>query len=114
MKLPRIRAEQPPLRVRVTIPGDLRTALELYVQYYQAQYGDAVSLEALIPEMLTTFVSADRDFRVWQQGQSAGDLTPPSLPTTETARPKRVRPAASAAHNSAVTTNGVAAHDAEQ
>ena len=113
MKLPRIRTEQPPMRVRVTIPGDLRAALELYGQYYQAQYGDAVSLEALIPEMLTTFVSADREFRVWQQGQSAGDVTPPPLPTTETARSKRIRATASAAHNSAVTTNGVAAHDAE-
>ena len=113
MKLPRIHAEQPPARVRVTLPGDLKVALEAYAIYYREQYGDAVSLEALIPEMLTTFVSADREFRVWQQGQSESDLPPPSLPTPETARPKRVRSAASAAHTSADTANGVIDHAAE-
>jgi len=88
MKLQRIRAEQPPTRVRVTLPGDLKVALEAYAVYYREQYGDTVTLEELVPQILTTFVSADREFRVWQQGKIEGDTAPHSLLTTEYDRQK--------------------------
>ena len=56
MRLQRIRTALPPARVRVTLPGDLKSTLEAYAAYYHEQYGDVVGLEALVPQILTTFV----------------------------------------------------------
>lgn len=113
MKLPRLRPELPPVRIRLTLPGDLKAALESYAAYYRTQYGDTVNIEELIPEILQTFVTTDREFRLWQQAQSEGD-TPQQPSLVATPSPvKRDRAAARVAHNSAVTSNGVVLSEAE-
>ncbi len=80
MRLQRIRQTLAPARLRLTLSGDLKATLDLYATYYGEHYGETVSLDALIPQMLTAFVSNDREFRQWQHQVNATAL--PRLPLT--------------------------------
>jgi hypothetical protein len=96
MKLQRIRQELPPARLRLTLPGELKATLDAYAAYYRDQYGDLVGLEALIPQMLTTFVGNDRDFRQWQHAHAQPDSSSPlsSAPLTPRATESSAPPSA--------------------
>ena len=113
MKLQRICPELPPVRIRLTVPGDLKVVLEAYAAYYRKQYGDTVSLEELVPEILLTFVNTDREFRLWQQAQTEDDTVQQSSLVAAPAPTKSARPAARTAHNASATPNGVAPPEAE-
>lgn len=80
MRLQRIRQTLAPARLRLTLSGDLKATLDLYATYYAEHYGETVSLDALIPQILTAFVSNDREFRQWQHQVSNDAL--PRLPHT--------------------------------
>jgi len=54
-------------QVRVTLAGDLNAALERYARYYEHVHGDAVDSKALIPEILSAFLQADREFQLWSR-----------------------------------------------
>jgi hypothetical protein len=55
------------LNLAFSVAGDLNAALESYARYYEHVHGDAVDSKALIPEMLSTFLQADREFRSWSR-----------------------------------------------
>ena len=111
MRLQRIRTELPPARVRVTLPGDLKSTLDAYATYYHEQYGDVVGLEALVPQILTTFVSTDREFRAWQQAQTE-EHAPQRSPTSPLiARSKRSRSPVPSSQNPEVVHNGKPMND---
>ena len=67
MKLTRIARPLRSVQVRVTLAGDLNTALESYARYYEHVHGEAVDPKALIPEILHAFIDADREFQMWQR-----------------------------------------------
>lgn len=65
MKLARIARPLRSQQVRVTLAGDLNAALESYARYYEHVHGDPVDSKALIPEILSAFLQADREFHLW-------------------------------------------------
>lgn len=72
MKLTRIAKPLRSVQVRVTLPGDLNTALESYARYYEHVHGESVEPKALIPEILHAFIDADREFQAWSRSRSNG------------------------------------------
>jgi len=71
MKLARIAKPLRFLQVRVKLAGDLNADLESYARYYEHVHGDAVDLKALIPEILTAFLQADREFQSWSRSSGS-------------------------------------------
>lgn len=67
MKLARINEPLRSVQLRVMLAGDLNAALELYARYYEHIHGDSVEARALIPEILRTFLDADRQFHSWSR-----------------------------------------------
>ena len=55
--------------MRVTVAGELNSALENYGRYYEHVHGDSVEPRALIPEMLRAFIDADREFQAWSRSR---------------------------------------------
>ena len=69
MKLARIAKPLRSLQVRVKLAGDLNAVLESYARYYEHVHGDAVESKALIPEILSAFGQADREFQIWARSR---------------------------------------------
>jgi hypothetical protein len=82
MKLARIAKPLRSLQVRVTLAGDLNAALESYARYYEHVHGDAVDSKALIPEILSAFLQADRDFQTWARSSGSSHRRRPSPSST--------------------------------
>jgi len=78
MKLARIAKPLRSIQVRVTLAGDLNAALESYARYYQHVHGDSVDSKALIPEILTAFLQADREFQSWSRSSGSSHQRHPS------------------------------------
>lgn len=91
MKIARIAKPLHSLQVRVTLAGDLNAALESYARYYEHVHGDPVDSKALIPEILTAFLKADREFQSWSRsgvdGQQRPAATAPSTNGSTKAQP---------------------------
>lgn len=78
MKLARIAKPLRSLQIRVTLAGDLNTALERYARYYEHVHGDPVDSKALIPEILSAFLQADREFQIWSRSSGSSHHRRPS------------------------------------
>ena len=72
MKLIRITKPLRSVQVRVMVPGELNAGIENYARYYEHVHGDPVEPRALIPEMLRSFLDADREFQAWLRSGSNG------------------------------------------
>ena len=72
-----------PVKLSITVPADLAQALRDYAAVYRAAYGEAESVEELVPFMLASFLENDRGF-----AKARKDV--PALPVVET-RPRRGR-----------------------
>lgn len=70
--LAKIGAPGQPKQVRVSLEPALAAELDQYVEAYAASYGERVDLDALIPHMLHSFVSADRGFKKWKADAAKG------------------------------------------
>jgi hypothetical protein len=82
MKLARIAKPLRSLQVRVTLAGDLNAALESYARYYEHVHGDAVDSKALIPEILSAFLQADREFQTWAHSSGSSHYHRPGPSST--------------------------------
>ena len=82
MKLARIAKPLRSLQVRVTLAGDLNAALESYARYYEHVHGDAVGSKALIPEILSAFLQADREFQTWARSSGSSHYCRPGPSST--------------------------------
>jgi hypothetical protein len=82
MKLARIAKPLRSVQVRVTLGGDLNTALESYARYYEHVHGDAVDTRALIPEILAAFLDADREFHSWSRSSGSSHHRRPGPSST--------------------------------
>ena len=51
-----------PVKLTVTVQPDLAQALREYAAVYRAIYGEAESVEDLVPFMLASFLEGDRGF----------------------------------------------------
>jgi hypothetical protein len=51
-----------PAKLTITIQPDLAQALREYAAVYRATYGEAESVEELVPYMLASFLEGDRGF----------------------------------------------------
>jgi hypothetical protein len=83
MKLTRIAKPLRSLQVRVTLAGDLNAALERYARYYEHVHGDVVDSKALIPEILSAFLEADREFQSWSRSSGSGHHRRPDSFSTQ-------------------------------
>jgi hypothetical protein len=84
MKLARIAKPLRSLQVRVTLAGDLNAALDGYARYYEHVHGDPVDSKALIPEILSAFLQADREFQTWSRSSGNGHHRRPGSSSTNT------------------------------
>ncbi len=51
-----------PVKLTITIQPNLAQSLREYAAVYRATYGEAESVEELVPFMLTSFLEGDRGF----------------------------------------------------
>jgi hypothetical protein len=51
-----------PVKLTITVQPDLAQALREYAAVYRATYGEAESVEELVPFMLARFLEGDRGF----------------------------------------------------
>jgi hypothetical protein len=77
-----------PVKLTITVQPGLAQALREYAAVYHATYGEAESVEELVPFMLTSFLEGDRGF-------AKARKEAPELPVVEP-RPRRGRRKASA------------------
>lgn len=54
--------ERMPVKVTVSLSPELNDALADYATVYEETYGQAESVQVLIPAMLATFLEGDREF----------------------------------------------------
>jgi hypothetical protein len=54
--------DRTPVKITISIPPDLHQALAEYAEMYREAYGDAESVQELIPAMLASFLGSDRGF----------------------------------------------------
>jgi hypothetical protein len=72
-----------PVKMTITVQPDLAKALREYAAVYRATYGEAESVEELVPFMLASFLEGDRGF-------AKARKEVPELPVAEP-RPRRRR-----------------------
>jgi hypothetical protein len=65
-----------PVKLTITVQPDLAQALREYAAVYRAAYGEAESVEELVPFMLASFLEGDRGF-------AKARKEVPELPTVE-------------------------------
>jgi hypothetical protein len=82
MKLTRIAKPLRSLQVRVTLAGGLNAAIESYAHYYQHIHGDPVDSKTLIPEILSAFLEADREFQTWSRSSGSSQHRRPGSSST--------------------------------
>lgn len=54
--------ERTPLKLSISITPGLGSALALYAELYERQYGNKESIADLIPAMLDSFLASDRAY----------------------------------------------------
>ncbi|TWD77954.1 hypothetical protein FB547_1089 [Variovorax beijingensis] len=68
-------------KLTVTLPADLKKRLEQYAKVHSQAHGEQVDAAALIPHMLDTFISRDREFL--KRSRTSDALSVPThLPST--------------------------------
>jgi hypothetical protein len=82
LKLPKL-PDRVPVKMTFAAPPDLAQKLREYAAVYRATYGEAESVEELIPFMLASFLEGDRGF-------AKARKEVPELPAVEP-RPRRGR-----------------------
>jgi hypothetical protein len=79
IKLPKL-PDRTPVRITINVSPDLHAALLAYASLYRESYGEAESVQELIPYMLESFLESDRGFvkaRKEQRLDSEGPAPPP-------------------------------------
>lgn len=61
LKLPKL-PDRAPVKMTISIPPDLKHALDDYAAAYEAAYGEAEAVADLVPYMLQSFLAGDRGF----------------------------------------------------
>jgi hypothetical protein len=54
--------DRTPVRITINVSPDLHAALLAYASLYRESYGEAESVQELIPYMLESFLESDRGF----------------------------------------------------
>jgi hypothetical protein len=54
--------DRTPVKLALKLPPDLHLSLCQYARFYQAEHGEKVVIEELIPAMLASFIAGDRGF----------------------------------------------------
>lgn len=61
LKLPKL-PDRAPVKLTISVPPDLKRALDDYATAYEAAYGQSENVADLIPYMLQAFLESDRGF----------------------------------------------------
>lgn len=61
LKLPKL-PDRAPVKLTISIPPDLKRALDDYATAYEAAYGQSENIADLVPFMLQAFLAGDRGF----------------------------------------------------
>ena len=62
IKLPRL-PDRTPVKVSLNLKPDLHRSLGDYAAFYEAQHGEPVAIQDLVPAMLASFLQSDRAFQ---------------------------------------------------
>jgi hypothetical protein len=68
-----------PVKLTITVQPDLAQRLREYAAVYRAAYGEAESVEELIPFMLASFLEGDRGFAKARKGVSELPVVEPRV-----------------------------------
>ncbi len=77
-----------PVKLTITLPPDLKRALDDYAALYARTYGAEEPVAELVPFMLDSFLKADAGFR---KGRKELEAEPMALPLVKT-KTRRNRP----------------------
>lgn len=61
LKLPKL-PDRTPVKLTVSVPPDLKRALDEYASLYAEAYGRQEAISELVPAMLAAFLESDRAF----------------------------------------------------
>lgn len=61
LKLGRL-PDRTPVKLTISVPPDLKQALDDYAALYETAYGRSEPLAELVPHMLAAFLASDREF----------------------------------------------------
>ena len=61
IRLPRI-PDRTPVKLSIGLPPELHRAIADYAEFYAEAYGEAETVQDLIPAMLASFLESDRAF----------------------------------------------------
>lgn len=68
--LARIETDDQSVDLRLKLKGKLASELAAYREAYAEAHGHPVDLETLAPQMLASFMAADRGFQGWRRRRS--------------------------------------------
>lgn len=68
--LARIETDDQSVDLRLKLKGKLAAELAAYREAYAEAHGQSVELESLAPQMLASFMAADRGFQSWLRSRS--------------------------------------------
>jgi hypothetical protein len=63
MKLAKVSANEPSERFAVSMKVSAHNSLKAYQEFYKATYGEEISLNQLIENMLVDYMKDDKDFQ---------------------------------------------------
>lgn len=64
------------VKLTISVPADLKTALDDYAAAHSRMHGDAVDATTLIPHMLQAFIARDRGFKAMRSRKVASTAQP--------------------------------------
>lgn len=82
MKMRKITSQDPIVRQTLGFKSSFINDITLYQKMYKIQYGDEISLSALLEEMARNYMSSDKDFKSYKdnlEGETATPLKKASL-----------------------------------
>jgi hypothetical protein len=77
-----------PVKRTIVCEPELNSALEDYARLYQESYGEAESVETLLPFMLSAFLAKDRAFTAFRKGRKVLVASRADEPLSEGRRSK--------------------------
>lgn len=68
----KIGAPGQPKKLTLSLDATLAAELDRYADAYEANYGERVEVEQLVPHILGSFIGADRGFKKWKTENGKG------------------------------------------
>lgn len=107
MKLQRVESQDKRTKMNLSFKGSTVKAIEEYRAYYKEVYGDTITAQALIEEMLRTIMREDKSFAKFQEQAREAELQAMEKAAAKSAVASTPAPAASSTYAPSVTSTPV-------